>query len=425
MPSSDEITYYSEDDLINLNDDSISDEYIPYLKSQGIEPSTLKVETYALPESRSRSSSGHDDNPKYNCLVIFSDGTSKDYRGLNCVSFIHTGHVLSQITMALYVTTNTYPISSSYDYNISWSFYSDSHETSAPNVNLDTSLFSSSGFDDESKYFFKQEGSPSHSSHFDIDFVPSYTSNDSIGIVQNNYRSGIDHWYYVNLYDFNIEWDTTSNKITSKIGDMFKGFGESLSTWFQTIIDWIKAIPEKLTEFIKSVGEWFTSLWDGLSDWFAGIGEWFGELGSSISGWFTDLIQSFKDWWQGILDWLHDLFTIPDSFGEEYKAKWQGFMSDHFGFLYQSVDMITGIFSRISDGLVEKRHTLNFPEIRLPYTDSVLIQEQPFCFEDFVNQYGFAKTIYDVYIIGVWGFFSLSFLVLAYKKWNNIVGVKE
>lgn len=176
---------------------------------------------------------------------------------------------------------------------------------------------------------------------------------------------------------------------------------------------------------ISSFGTWFNEIIQNLKEWFGNIGTWFSELGASISKWFSDLLQGFKDWWQGVLDWLHDLITIPDGFGEEYKAKWQAFMEKHFGLLYQSVHLITDTLGRISDGIVENKHYITFPEIKLPYFDKVILEANVFCFEDFVNSYSWARVLYNLFITAEWGAFVFMFINLALKKYNNIIGVED
>lgn len=150
------------------------------------------------------------------------------------------------------------------------------------------------------------------------------------------------------------------NKITNSIN----GFFESLKIHLSNLVDKIKTffleLGEQITSFALNVKEWFSDLFKKLGDWFASIGQWFKDLWTNIS---NKIIEIKTD----IQDWFESLFVVSGDFWDNYRTNFDDFMADHFGFLYQSMSIITDVlnqFKYVFNG--NGSGTITIPRIALP-----------------------------------------------------------
>lgn len=394
------ISDYSE---LGITEQGLVEKYAPELVGIDVEVVNMGVS--------SKARSGYNNtNPRYDVLFL-AEGMIREYKNCDISTYINPGRVLSQVVGCFYIFQDSVTFTTVDEININWHWYEDSTITHYPNNNMDLDILVGKQ-DDSGTYtnMFSHTGGNNFSC--DVTFKPPVSVNGKLIIYNHTYREGINHWYGIGLWLVEISSDTTENKLTSKISGFFKDLGGSIGEWFNNLKEWIKAIPDKISEMIKNMGDWFKSIGDKIVDMVKSVGQFFSDLGQKIVDVFND-----------VKDWFMSLFTIPDGFGEEYKAKWQSFLKEHFGLLYQSVNMVTDTIGRIADGLVEKKHYITFPQIKLPWIDTPIVQAQPFCFEDFVATYSWSKILYDLYCAGIWGAFAFMFINLGMKKYNNVLGV--
>lgn len=344
---------------------------------------------------------GMDDYPKFNVLVLNKGGQGKYYEGWDFTKSYNTGIPLAN-AVAIITTQKNHNISNLNEFRIQIEI--SQHMWKA----MDFKVYGVES-DENLALLYSQPGSSTPDwSGYDFFFKPVFSRKGPIvTVLDNPSYGGTVNNFILECRDWVISWENSDEKLTNKISGFFSDLGDKISNWFNNLKEWIKAIPDKISEMIDSVGGWFE------------------DIKNSIGNWFEDIKISIEVKIQEVKDWFTNLFTIPSSFADEYKAKWQGFLKARFGFLYESVNMVVDVFQRINDGLVEKRHVITFPKIKIPWIDQPLMQSQEFCFEDFVNKYVWSKNLYSIYTVGVWGLFVFMFINLAYRKYNNIVGVSN
>lgn len=191
----------------------------------------------------------------------------------------------------------------------------------------------------------------------------------------------IDDWFSA-LRDSIKGISTSINEYIQKVIDKFKditdsikqnislmtsdiqGFFQSLKNHLSDLVVKIKTffaeLGEQITAFALSVKEWFADLFSKLGDWFASVGQWFKDLWTNISNKFVEIKTDIKDWFES-------LFVVGENFWSEYRDNFNVFMSEHFGFLYQTMDIFTTILNRFKELLVgDGSAAIRIPKIAIP-----------------------------------------------------------
>ena len=195
--------------------------------------------------------------------------------------------------------------------------------------------------------------------------------------------------------------DDFINSLGDKISGLFTNLTNNIKGWFADVGKWF-------TDLGNNIKQWFTSLTNNLKTWFDSVGAWFKDIGDRISGFFTNLwnnisdsisnvTQSVRDWWNGLIEWFKNLWIIPDGYLDEYKERFIKWFSDHFGFLYQSIELsgalvqvLLNVFTKTPDG------TITIPQITLPWGNHVIMQQTSFSFNDMVNSHSQFKWIFGL-----------------------------
>lgn len=119
----------------------------------------------------------------------------------------------------------------------------------------------------------------------------------------------------------------------------------------KSIINWIKDIFNSITDGFSAIGEGISNLFSKITEGFSNIGEWFAELPTKL--------------WEVISEGLKALFVPSTDEITEYKDKWEELLSDRFGALYQSfniiIDFASDLLSYITDDVT------GFGNFTMPY----------------------------------------------------------
>lgn len=191
--------YISYDELGKL-EKSLIEKYCPEQVGE-------TVEVVDVPPSRSRSGS---DTLVFNVMLSTSNAGIKYYTGVTNKSVISPDVVLSQVNTCFYISNRNVSFSNLEEVTLSWNWFANSSINSNPNANMDVEVFCSDNVEVEnSLYKLVANSDGSSSSYYNLSFKPSISITAPLVILQRNYRGGINHWYYVNLYNFNMSWTTT------------------------------------------------------------------------------------------------------------------------------------------------------------------------------------------------------------------------
>lgn len=191
----------------------------------------------------------------------------------------------------------------------------------------------------------------------------------------------IDDWFSA-LRDSIKGISTSINEYIQKVIDKFKditdsikqnislmtsdiqGFFQSLKNHLSDLVVKIKTffaeLGEQITAFALSVKEWFADLFSKLGDWFASVGQWFKDLWTNISNKFVEIKTDIKDWFES-------LFVVGENFWAEYRDNFNVFMTEHFGFLYQTMNIFSTILTQFKQLLVGNGSAaVRIPKIAIP-----------------------------------------------------------
>lgn len=162
---------------------------------------------------------------------------------------------------------------------------------------------------------------------------------------------------------FNDITDSIKNNI-SVMTDNINGFFISLKNHLSDLVVKIKGffidLGNQITAFAMSVKEWFADLFSKLGDWFASVGQWFKDLWTNISDKVIEIKTDIKEWFES-------LFVVGDNFWSEYRDNFNAFMAEHFGFLYQSMDIISTILTKFKEVLTGNGSgSIRIPKVAIP-----------------------------------------------------------
>lgn len=230
-------------------------------------------------------------------------------------------------------------------------------------------------------------------------------------------------------------------EIPDKLSSEFSAIKNNLSNWFSDLSGnlktWFDNLKTSISNFSSSVGGWFSDLGEKLRDWFKNVGDWFAALGDRIGDFFTniwinisnsitDIRTSISDWWQSVVDWFHSLFTPEEGFFDNYKVKWDKWMSAHFGFLYQSIDLVNNIINIFSDFGSSDKCIITIPEIRLPFLNNpVILETTTFDLGGFVENSEMLSTCLEgMQVVLAFGV-GYGLILLAKKTFEEILAERE
>lgn len=208
----------------------------------------------------------------------------------------------------------------------------------------------------------------------------------------------------VTLKDFTLIDDSTETGILNSIKEGFQKLWE----WLKGIWDSIKEIPTKIAASLTALGDriktFFTDLVNNMRNFFT-------SLGDRISGFFNDIWEKIKS------------FFLPhDGYFDEYSAKFNAFIDEHFGFLAQLPDELSLIINTLVNYTPADPPYIDFPTVKVPIPghEFTLIQGQKYVFT-ILTQSPY-NMLYSAYQGFVWLAYCLMLFNFLKHKYNVIFG---
>ena len=137
----------------------------------------------------------------------------------------------------------------------------------------------------------------------------------------------------------------------------------------------------------------------------------FSSLGDRISGFFNDIWEKIK------------AFFLPsDGYFDEYSAKFNAFIDEHFGFLAQLPDELSLIINTLVNYTPANPPYIDFPTVKVPIPghEFTLIQGQKYVFT-ILTQSPY-NMLYSAYQGFVWLAYCLMLFNFLKHKYNVIFG---
>lgn len=208
--------------------------------------------------------------------------------------------------------------------------------------------------------------------------------------------------------DYNSNWKIENTSTDKGILNSIKEGFSKLWEWLQGIWDSIKEIPTKIGQFITALGDriktFFTDLVNNMRNFFT-------SLGDRISGFFNDIWEKIKS------------FFLPhDGYFDEYSAKFNAFIDEHFGFLAQLPDELSLIINMLVNYTPANPPYIDFPTVKVPIPghEFTLIQGQKYVFT-ILTQSPY-NMLYSAYQGFVWLAYCLMLFNFLKHKYNVIFG---
>lgn len=200
---------------------------------------------------------------------------------------------------------------------------------------------------------------------------------------------------------------TDSSTDKGILNSLKEGFAK-LWEWLKGIWDSIKEIPTKIAASLTALGDririFFTDLVDNMHNFFS-------SLGDRISGFFNDIWEKIK------------AFFLPsEGYFDEYSAKFNLFIDEHFGFLADFPDELSLLFNTIVGFEPSDPPYIDFPEIKLPMPGKTytILEKQRYTFDFLGNQPW--STLYSAYQAFVWLAYCLMLIYLIRRKYAVVFG---
>lgn len=231
--------------------------------------------------------------------------------------------------------------------------------------------------------------------NIDVSFTSSLSGNLplKVSVINSNYKGSDQGWYGFGYNSCTLETVDRDENIITRITNNISGFFSELG--------------DKITQWFNNLKSWFTELGDRISGFFTELGNKISGAFDALKSWFDEhIIQPIKEWWQGVLDWFEYNFTIPDGFFEEWKENWEVWFSEHFGFLYDAMELIIQTFEEIVAVFSsDSPNTIDIPQVAFPENlgGYVLIEAQTFDFNKLIEDVPSLKVIYGIYVTAMYG----------------------
>lgn len=121
-----------------------------------------------------------------------------------------------------------------------------------------------------------------------------------------------------------------------------------------TEVDKNTGLLEGLLAWVKNIGENVSDSFDVINSGFANIGTWFAELPSKI--------------WSVMENGIKGLFVPDQQYMETYSDKWEQFLLDRLGAVYQVCDITLNSWDAIIHA--DETNTITFPLVTIPLPDN-------------------------------------------------------
>lgn len=150
------------------------------------------------------------------------------------------------------------------------------------------------------------------------------------------------------------------------------GFNSDSAVVFNTD-DNTAGLLSSIIAFVKDILDGVTKIFGKLGDFMTAMGGWFSDLISSIGGFFSDLFGYILELpgkvWNVFETGLKKLFVPSEDYISGFVDDFKEILSDRFGFLYETGELISDAWERISDTGSDGQVTIPKTTVDLAGTD--------------------------------------------------------
>ncbi len=223
-----------------------------------------------------------------------------------------------------------------------------------------------------------------------------------------------------------------------KTGKLYQFF-DNIRAWFNNLFQWLKDIRDNAVDGFKNIGSWFSDLGNNIKTWFSNLSnklkDWFSSLGDRISSFFTNLWDnissnitniklSIQEWWQSVKDFFHSLFVPEDGYFDEYKNKFDLFLKDHFGLLYETTDFISEFMdylSYIDEELADPNVTIPKISFSVQGHDFTVIPSTVWNLNNYIINNSILYKLFTMLQVLISAFFYYALFLFARSTFNKIL----
>lgn len=242
----------------------------------------------------------------------------------------------------------------------------------------------------------------------------------SIDSEESGFFENVGKWFtelFQKIKDLSTNISNGFSSIVSSVGDWFSSLVDDLQQWFDDLGKWFSELGTKLQQWFDDVGQWFSDLSDNIKQWFI-------DLGDKFQKWIDDFNLSFTNWWNDIKEWFKNLFIPEDGYFDTFVQTFANWFLEHFGALYQTVDIISNIIDKIFNSVGTSIDYIEYPTITVPVVDITILNGGRFYWSTITENQFFA-FVFRTFQTVCSAIMIFAVVQFARKTLNQILGIEE
>lgn len=172
-----------------------------------------------------------------------------------------------------------------------------------------------------------------------------------------------------------------------------------------------------ISQLISDIKDWFSNLIESM-------GNFFTELGNKISSGFTALGDKIKGFFTQLVEDIKGLFIPSDGFFDEFSKKFETWAREHFGFLFESIELVDTTINKFIDFSPSDNFSVTLPEASFTIRGKnyVLWEQQVFSVNSLLTSIPALSFFHSVYFTFVYALFFYLLYRLGEKAYTDIFG---
>lgn len=242
----------------------------------------------------------------------------------------------------------------------------------------------------------------------------------SIDSEESGFFENVGKWFtelFEKIKDLSTSISNGFSSIVSSVGDWFSSLVDDLQQWFDDLGKWFSELGTKLQQWFDDVGQWFKDLGDNIKQWFI-------DLGDKFQKWIDDFNLSFSNWWNEIKEWFKNLFIPEDGYFETFVQTFGDWFFEHFGALYQTVEIISDIIIKLFGSFGTTIDYIEYPTITIPVVDITILEHGRFYWSTITDNSNFAFVFRSFQSVCS-AIMIFAVIHFARKTLNQILGIEE
>lgn len=242
----------------------------------------------------------------------------------------------------------------------------------------------------------------------------------SIDSEESNFFENVGKWFtelFEKIKDLSTSISNGFSSIVSSVGDWFSSLVDDLQQWFDDLGKWFSELGTKLQQWFDDVGQWFSDLSDNIKQWFI-------DLGDKFQKWIDDFNLSFTNWWNDIKEWFKNLFIPENGYFENFVQTFGNWFLEHFGALYQTVEIISDIIRKIFGSFGTTIDYIEYPTIEVPVVNITILNGGRFYWSTITDNSNFA-FVFRTFQSVCSAIMIFAVIHFARKTLNQILGIEE